>query len=50
MNTSLFMMLGYAQDGYLMVKTTPSADVVDDGGERHGSSHDISWHRQDGDG
>ncbi len=27
------MMLGYAQYGYLMAKTTLSADVEDDGGE-----------------
>jgi hypothetical protein len=27
------MMLGYAQYGYLMTKTTPSADVEDDDGK-----------------
>ncbi len=34
-NMNLFMVSGYAQDGYSMAKTTPSTDVEDDDGERH---------------
>ncbi len=36
------MMSGYARDGYLMAKTTPSTDVVDDGGKHHAKSWDLA--------
>ncbi len=52
-NTNLFMMSGYSQGRYLMYlmgKTTPSSDVVGDGGERHAISQDFSRHREGGTG
>jgi hypothetical protein len=39
---NLFMMSGYARDGYLMAKTTPSTDVVDNGGKHHARSWDLA--------
>jgi hypothetical protein len=43
------MMSGYAQDGYLMAKTNPSAGVVDDDGECCARIWNFSQHQQGGD-